>query len=65
VDDEIRIVRGVPTDEELAALIGVLRILPAGAPAAPASVSRWARSARPGLPERGPTAWRAAALPRS
>jgi hypothetical protein len=65
VDDDIRIVRGIPTDEELAALVGVLRVLPAGAPAAPAPVRRWARSARPGPPERGPAAWRASALPRS
>ncbi len=46
---EFRIERGVPTDEELAAIVGVLfarsaaRAVPAETP-----VSRWAASARPG-----------------
>lgn len=70
--DEIRIVRGVPTDEELAAVVGVLlasRRAP-GDPAAPAP-SRWSRSCRPGYAEADgrPTrpaadAWRASTLPR-
>jgi hypothetical protein len=47
-DPAIRFVRGVPTDEELAAIVGVLltRSAPPAPPAAPAS--RWAASARPG-----------------
>jgi hypothetical protein len=66
--DRLRVVRGDPTDEELAALVAVLRARRrVGAPAAP--VSAWVRSARPGatgagLPrERGPRVWRASALP--
>ncbi len=59
--DEIRVVRGVPTDDELAAIVGVLlarRAAPAPVQARP--VSRWALSARPGaLP-----GWRASTLPR-
>ncbi|MEU4592870.1 acyl-CoA carboxylase subunit epsilon [Micromonospora aurantiaca (nom. illeg.)] len=62
-----RIVRGVPTAEELAALVGaiVVRTRPAQA-AAPPPVSQWARSARPALagPVAGLGAWRASGLPR-
>ncbi|MET8356576.1 acyl-CoA carboxylase epsilon subunit [Micromonospora sp. NPDC005171] len=56
-----RVVRGVPTAEELAALVGaiIIRSRPAVAPA-PATPSAWARSSRPGN-SRG---WRAAGLPR-
>ncbi|MBG6067943.1 acyl-CoA carboxylase subunit epsilon [Micromonospora ureilytica] len=56
-----RVVRGVPTAEELAALVGaiIVRSRPAATPA-PATASAWARSARPGN-SRG---WRAAGLPR-
>jgi hypothetical protein len=64
VTEHVRIVRGVPTDEELAALVGVLRSLPSGTPVTPVPEGRWARSARPGALEHGPAAWRAAALPR-
>jgi hypothetical protein len=56
---KIRIVRGTPTAEELAALVGALLVrsgTPTGAAPAP---SRWARSARPGTR----TGWRASALP--
>ncbi|MFI7522673.1 acyl-CoA carboxylase subunit epsilon [Micromonospora globbae] len=62
-----RVVRGVPTAEELAALVGVfaVRTRPAVAPA-PVTTSAWARSARPAgvgaVP--GPGAWRASGLPR-
>lgn len=58
---EIRIVRGIPTAEELAALVGVLalRSVP-GAPAPAPAVSHWARSARPGARTAG---WRGSALP--
>ncbi len=67
---ELRIVRGVPTDEELAALVGVLLLRsPATEPAGVAN--RWIASARPryayrdGRPTRpGAGAWRSSALPR-
>jgi hypothetical protein len=61
----IRIERGTPTDEELAALVGVLLSRPAAAaPDSPVG-SHWVDSARPGAAQRrGPGAWRAAALPR-
>jgi hypothetical protein len=70
-DDAIRIVRGVPTDEELAAIVGVLLTR---RPAAPAQrtppASRWMVSGRPGYAladgrpaQRGPQSWRASALP--
>ena len=70
--DEIRIVRGVPTDEELAAIVGVLfASRTAGSPAASVSMSRWSRSARPGYAERdgrltrpSADAWHASTLPR-
>ncbi|SIN33545.1 acyl-CoA carboxylase subunit epsilon [Micromonospora cremea] len=62
-----RVVRGVPTAEELAALVGaiVLRSRPAVAPA-PVTTSAWARSARPaGAALRaGPGGWCSAGLPR-
>ncbi|QLQ39265.1 acyl-CoA carboxylase subunit epsilon [Micromonospora robiginosa] len=62
-----RVVRGVPTAEELAALVGaiVVRTRPVAA-AAPPVVSRWAHSARPAgaTLAAGPGAWRASGLPR-
>jgi hypothetical protein len=62
-----RIVRGVPTAEELAALVGAIavRTRQAAAPA-PVAVSTWARSGRPAgtAPAAGPGAWRASGLPR-
>lgn len=67
----LRVVRGAPTAEELAALVAVLA--QAAAPASPGPFpgpSRWVRSARPGavtgaMPAtRGPHQWRASALPR-
>ena len=63
----LRVVRGVPTAEELAALVGaiVARSRPTAGPT-PAPASTWARSGRPSnagqLP--GPGAWRASGLPR-
>ena len=69
---EFRIELGIPTDEELAAIAGVLFARPA-APvvSAEAPVSRWAASARPGTTEPdgrpsrpGRDGWRASALPR-
>ncbi|MFL5516227.1 MAG: acyl-CoA carboxylase subunit epsilon [Gemmatimonadales bacterium] len=56
----VRIVRGTPTAEELAALVGILLVGSGDGPATGPVPSRWARSARPGA---RPTSWRAAALP--
>jgi hypothetical protein len=67
-----RVVRGVPTAEELAALVGVIvtRSRPP-APVRSAGTPAWVRLARPGmvspsgLPGRpGGDAWRISALPR-
>jgi hypothetical protein len=62
-DDTLRIVRGRPTDEELAALVGVLLL--SAAPAVPAAPppSRWATSVRPAFTRRT-AGWRASGLPR-
>jgi hypothetical protein len=55
---DFRIIRGVPTDEELAAVVGVLLL---GAtpvvPAAEPPRSRWAASARPAFTRRD-AGWR-------
>jgi hypothetical protein len=68
---EFRIGRGVPTDEEIAAVVGVLLTRSAPVALAPEPVSRWASSARPGaaFPDgrpsrRGTDGWRSSALPR-
>ncbi|RIV39457.1 acyl-CoA carboxylase subunit epsilon [Micromonospora radicis] len=63
----VRVVRGVPTAEELAALVGVVvaRSRPPASPP-PAPASAWARSGRPtraGLVS-GTGAWRTSGLPR-
>jgi hypothetical protein len=62
----LRVLRGTPTAEELAALVGVLfrRSAPA-APAAAPTPSRWRASALPGVPlQAGRGAWHASGLPR-
>ncbi|HEU4422854.1 MAG TPA: acyl-CoA carboxylase subunit epsilon [Pilimelia sp.] len=68
-----RIVRGTPTPEELAALVGVVisRSRPVAAQARRSAGPAWVNRARPGaiepsgLPARpGPGAWRASGLPR-
>ena len=66
-DDVITVLRGNPTDDEIAALVGVL-VGGVGArtePDAPMAVSAWWAS---GLPSsaatRGPGAWRVSGLPR-
>jgi hypothetical protein len=72
MSEEIRVSRGVPTDEELAAVLGVLLSRPRVAPAQrTATASRWTASSRPGHAypdgrptQPGPGAWRASALPR-
>ncbi|MFF5226132.1 acyl-CoA carboxylase subunit epsilon [Dactylosporangium sp. NPDC000521] len=42
-----KVVRGTPTAEEVAAIVGVLFSRPAAAAVAAAPVSRWRQSARP------------------
>jgi len=65
----LSLVRGAPTDEELAALVAVLLAGTAGGAGHPAAVParpRWGTATRPvpaGL-RPGPGAWRAYALPR-
>jgi hypothetical protein len=50
-EPRLRVLRGNPTGEELAALAGALLLRPAepAAPAPAVPVSHWARSARPGV----------------
>jgi hypothetical protein len=61
----LRVVRGAPTDEELAALVAVLAARPAPEPAPPAAVSAWRDpAARLGVTRPGPLTWRASARPR-
>ncbi|MGC9668050.1 acyl-CoA carboxylase subunit epsilon [Planosporangium sp. 12N6] len=61
----LRVVRGTPTPEELAALVGVILRRPAAPAPAPVAPSRWRASALPGVPLRAGTgAWRASGLPR-
>ncbi|MBE1487002.1 acyl-CoA carboxylase subunit epsilon [Plantactinospora soyae] len=74
VDDErlLRVVRGTPSPEELAALVGAIFLRTRTRPdtsAQPAPVSTWAQRARPGtvsgMPARGGRdGWRVAGLPR-
>jgi hypothetical protein len=65
MDEEplVRVVRGTPTPEEVAALVGVLihRSMTANATVPPSSISAWMRSARPNV---GPGSWRESGLPR-
>lgn len=60
----IRVERGTPTAEEVAALVTVLSARPAGAAAPAAPVSDWWRSGLPAVPGAGAGAWRASGLPR-
>ncbi|WP_155374335.1 acyl-CoA carboxylase subunit epsilon [Catellatospora vulcania] len=60
----IRIGRGTPTAEEVAALVAVLSARPAAAPAPAAPVSAWWRSGLPAVTAAGPGAWRSSGLPR-
>lgn len=63
----VRVLRGVPTAEELAALVGVLAAWSAAvAPPPPRPRELWRRhEARIGAPfAAGPGAWRASGLPR-
>jgi hypothetical protein len=64
MDEEplVRVVRGTPTPEEVAALVGVLvgRSTAANAITSPQSMDAWVRSARPYA---GPGSWRESGLP--
>jgi hypothetical protein len=66
-DDVITVLRGNPTTDEIAALVGVL-VGRAGArtePDVPTAVSAWWASGLPGSAvTRGPDAWRVSGLPR-
>jgi acyl-CoA carboxylase epsilon subunit len=61
----LRVVRGAPTPEELAALVGVLALRRRREPAlVPAPAGRWRATALPHTGLRpGPGAWRASTLP--
>jgi hypothetical protein len=62
----LRVVRGDPTDEELAALVAVVSTLNRAAPEKPATRSAWSdrrTQVRDALPH-GPGAWRSSAFPR-
>jgi acyl-CoA carboxylase epsilon subunit-like protein len=63
---EIRVERGAPTDEELAALVGALLTLRSALAKPAAAVNRWVLSGRPRRDPgpRGKAAWRTSALPR-
>ncbi|HET8602103.1 MAG TPA: acyl-CoA carboxylase epsilon subunit [Segeticoccus sp.] len=63
---QLRIVRGAPSAEELAALVTVLAAAGAGAHESPRQASRWAARDRlvGAAPGHGPGQWRASALPR-
>ncbi|GAA2361632.1 hypothetical protein Cme02nite_43380 [Catellatospora methionotrophica] len=60
----IRIERGTPTAEEVAALVAVLSARPASGAVPPAEVSAWWRSGLPAVTAAGPGAWRRSGLPR-
>ncbi|WP_433370586.1 acyl-CoA carboxylase subunit epsilon [Actinoplanes sp. CA-142083] len=59
----VRVVRGTPTDHELAALAAIfaVRSTSMDAISRPAAPSAWAMSARPSM---RPLSWRQSALPR-
>jgi len=59
----VRVVRGWPTEDELAALVTVVAARSTRVDATPTrpATSAWARSARPSMT---PASWRASSLPR-
>ncbi len=63
---QLRIVRGDPTPEELAALVAVLAVASGGEKAAgpPTPVAQWAPPARLMRPAVAPTGWWESSLPR-
>lgn len=60
----IRIERGTPTAEEVAALVAVLSARPVAVAAPAAAVSAWWRSGLPAVTSAGPGEWRRSGLPR-
>ncbi|MCA1710127.1 MAG: acyl-CoA carboxylase subunit epsilon [Actinobacteria bacterium] len=60
----LRVVRGNPTPEELAALIAVVSTRGVAAPEEPARRSLWATPVLRAPLHAGPRAWRASSLPR-
>ena len=60
----LRVVRGEPTAEELAALVAVVLARGAAEEPAPAARPLWAVPALRGHLPHGPGAWRASGLPR-
>ncbi|MEV4415314.1 acyl-CoA carboxylase subunit epsilon [Catellatospora sp. NPDC049609] len=60
----VRVERGAPTAEEIAAVVAVLSARPVAAGVAEAPVSRWWRSGLPAVPGAGSGAWQASGLPR-
>ncbi|WP_130509207.1 acyl-CoA carboxylase subunit epsilon [Krasilnikovia cinnamomea] len=62
-ETKFSVVRGTPTAEEVAALVGALvsRTATSGAPTPPPRMSAWVRSARPAG---RPGSWRDSGLPR-
>jgi hypothetical protein len=63
VEPLVRVVRGTPTDLELAVLVAVAAARSTSMDAAPphARTSAWTKSARPSM---GASSWRESALPR-
>jgi Acyl-CoA carboxylase epsilon subunit len=63
----LRIIRGGPTDEEIAALVGALAVIRRPTPVPPSPRSAWSMRAsqlRSGQLQAGPNAWYHSALPR-
>ncbi|MSY17381.1 MAG: acyl-CoA carboxylase subunit epsilon [Actinobacteria bacterium] len=62
----MRIVAGMPTDEEIGVIVAVLAARSAARPTNAQPVSLWANKARLTRPSigAGPGAWRASAMPR-
>ncbi|MEO6821782.1 MAG: acyl-CoA carboxylase epsilon subunit [Candidatus Nanopelagicales bacterium] len=60
----LRVVRGDPTDEEIAALVCVVAAVRSSTPSPVASASNWAASARRSFEPATWGSWRTSALPR-
>ncbi len=59
----LRVVRGTPSPEELAALVAVLASRGGAPETAPVPVRRWRSTVRAPLPAPGAGAWRGTGLP--
>lgn len=60
----LRVVRGEPSPEQLAALVAVLASRGGAAPAPVVAPRLWRSTVRAALPAPGPGVWRASTLPR-